>query len=300
MKYNRIGRVNMDSNRRFFVREEWQIEKLIIPDINEVDRTVIVKMMEISEGLEEINQVFQLFIYSIDKFASEYELVYNDKLYRKSDKTTSWLEVNYYITNIISYGKTLCGAIESFVKNNMGEEKKELFKNKYLTKKYDEVFEYRFLLSMRDYTQHGHVLVSLDIDRYCFDLDQIMRTPHFNPKPSVFNSMKDIQHEIEERYHSEPHFALIVTLKKYTVALLEVFNDFLQFISDYYMLYCNEYINILKKYSPIINNQPEQLRNLLVYDVSDGNADILDVTENPMNGYNNMRNEVIMKLNEYK
>lgn len=55
-------------------------------------------------------------------------------------------------------------------------------------------------MKLRDFSQHGHLIVSRDYqNKYYFDIEQILSTPHFNINKKLKPEMKNIRQEIYER-----------------------------------------------------------------------------------------------------
>ncbi len=123
-----------------------------------------------------------------------------------------YISVNSHIINIISAGRTLIESMECYIKNNsdIGDAKQKYLD--YYHNTYDSSFAYRFLIRLRDYSQHGHLPVSSTGNNYYFDLIQISNKPHYNHNKTFETQMKSIIDEILEKYHNTPTISLTETL----------------------------------------------------------------------------------------
>lgn len=95
---------------------------------------------------------------------------YDDKLVRINGEVVDFYALNGFVINIVSSAKTLIEVLEIFYETELREERKNKFKREVLSKKYDEVFAYRFRLYMRNYAQHGHLSISHIYDERRFAL----------------------------------------------------------------------------------------------------------------------------------
>lgn len=113
-----------------------------------------------------------------------YELMSNDTIIKKDNlniEENDGIIINALVINYISSARPFVESIETFVKEMFKIEEYENFKKLYLNKLYDEKFTYRFLYSLRNYSQHGHLPVYIDYNNKCsFNLEEILNTPHFD------------------------------------------------------------------------------------------------------------------------
>ena len=185
---------------------DFNIQDIEIPNMNDEEKETIETFIDITRHIQEIEQLFRIFRVNIKILLNFYRLGNNDEISKNYDfdlEDTDDYIINFLVINYISSAKTLKESIENFMKQFVGEtnEINIKYNNECLNKLYDDVFAYRLLLRLRDFTQHGHLIVSRDYqNKYYFDIEQILSTPHFNINKKLKNEMKNIRQEIYEKY----------------------------------------------------------------------------------------------------
>jgi hypothetical protein len=207
----------------------FDINNVTIPDLYEEELNTILKYIEITRYVQEIHQLFAVFCYNLLSILNTYELNNSDKLIRHKsflgdfdDRT----EINALIISYISAGKTLTDSLEAcmlgaYSSNNAYREYKEL-----LSKVYDKSFSYRLLVRLRDYSQHGHLPVSVDNNVFCFDIAQIIETPHFNHNKSLKDEMGNFTEELLVKRKTHPHYVFSLAVAEYTAVIAKIYYEF--------------------------------------------------------------------------
>lgn len=114
--------------------------------------------------------------FNIEQLEDKCTINSNDEIFsEKTEKIVDSITINALTINIFSVGKNLIDYIESFCKVNIPDKYKDLKEN-ILSKRYDGVFSYRLGLFLRNYSQHGHLPVSVHVGKCCFDLNQTQDT----------------------------------------------------------------------------------------------------------------------------
>ena len=233
----------------------FDINSVTIPDLNEEELNTISKYIEITRHVQEIHQLFAVFRYNLISVLSTYELSNSDKLIRRKSYLGDFddrTEVNALIISYISAGKTLTDSLEACMLGTESvhdacREYKEL-----LSKVYDESFSYRLLVRLRDYSQHGHLPVSIDNNMFCFDIAQIIETPHFNHNKSLKNEMKRFAEELLVRCSTQPHYVFSLAVAEYTAAMAKIYYEFWIRIKD-------AFSSLNDDFSRLIANHPEYI-----------------------------------------
>lgn len=252
-------------------------ENIVFPEINEKIRTDLSKIVSFSENIYNTHQLFEIFLFNVDQLFDFCTLYYNDQIVRKKDGcSVSLIEINALLINIISAGKTLIDKVESFLKTELGEDRVKIFKDNCISKKYDEVFSYRFLYHLRNFAQHGSLPVSQKPkEKFCFDLFQISSAKHTHFSASIRESMNNIQQDIVKRFKDEPHIAVTYTLDAYTMTVLDIYNSFFYDIESDVLAYHNLKIDILRENPEIVFHGNETLNNMVIYEVEESTLHML-------------------------
>lgn len=293
----------MDQQRMLLTEKYNGLPKEIdIPEIDEETQSVFKRMVAFAEELQGIKQLFDIFIYNLTHMADVFTMYYNDEIIRNDNKNSaSFIEVNAYLVNVIGAGKTLTEAIEVFFSEEIGKEAGIEFKRKCLSKKYDECFSYRFLIFLRNYSQHGHLPVSRNLDgRFCFDLSQIMCSRHIKINGAMKKSMDHVYQEMVEKMKTEPLVAFTYTLDTYSLTVVEVYYSFLREIESVVKQHHDEVNTILKEHPEYVCSEFGEWKDVVVFDEEDGMLHLFFSKDNLWNAYIEYKKYAKEKLKFYQ
>ena len=178
----------------------FDINEMELPILDEEEQLCIGTYVELTRHIQEIDKLFHIFRFNLKNILQCYQLYSNNEIDRKElfeIKEEDEIAINALIINYISSAKTLIESIENCIKNTNLNIYKD-FKDKCLSKSYDNKFYYRFLIRLRDFAQHGHLIVSVYGNNYCcFDLDNIVLTPHFHHNTNLEKELRKMRKEIK-------------------------------------------------------------------------------------------------------
>lgn len=214
----------------------FDIDDITLLDFTDEALQEIQLYVEITRHVQEIHQLFELFQYNLKRLLSVYELNNGDRIKRNGphfENFSDQIELNALVINYISSGKTLIDSMQSCIKSHYSKDsaKYDAF-SKFLSSIYDECFSYRLLTRLRDFAQHGHLPVSLVGDRVCFDIGQIINTPHFNHNKSILKEMESFNDELLVVQRTQPCYAFTLAVAEYTVSMCNVYHQFWLSIQD--------------------------------------------------------------------
>lgn len=207
------------------------------------------------------------------------------------------------MVNIVSSAKTLFNRSTREVLCNGIRRRKDKFKQDVLSKKYDEVFAYRFMIYIRNYAQHGHLPIGriYDEKRFCFDLMQILTTHHIKPNKAIKESMIKVHDEIIERFEDEPRVAVTYMIDSFTVTVYEIYYVFLQTIEDDVKEIFSKRLYLLNIYPKLIYKGNNVLNGYVVYQIGENNElHVYDPNECLLNTYNEYKEEAKSVYYKYK
>jgi len=251
------------------------IDLPLLPTFNEEEISSILFYIEITRCIQEIYQLFQVFRFNFNNLFHFYTLFNTDKVKRKITfdfNTRDFFAINALTINYISSGKTLIEAIESSLKQNMGEgsELYKIFKAKCLNKKYDDCFSYRLLLRLRDFSQHGHLPVSMDYTgTYCFNLDHILLTPHFNHNSTLKQQMEKFTKELHEEHLKYPKIAFTYSFAEFNLCITEIYVEFLNVIESTLQTSVDKIKSLLFERPDIIHKSLDVFDGAVFYQIDD-------------------------------
>ena len=280
---------------------EFNINKIEIPVFKKEELELIEGYVEFTRHFQEINQLFHIFKVNLEIMLANYSLKVNDVITRKKDflfEENDGIVINALVINYISSAITFVESIETFIKYLLGEDNLEEFKEKTLSKIYDEKFSYRLLKHLRNYSQHGHLPVSIDINNRCyFELEHILNTPHFTHNKKLKDEMESIKKAVLEEFDDNARIMFTRTLAEYEILILEVYKDFIEFIFDKLSFYKKEIDLLIIENPKIIYNSKDELNGFVIYKIEDNNVHCFDPKDNPQEMIKQIKQEVLEGLN---
>lgn len=252
-------------------------------DSNELK--VIIDYVEYTRYVHEIHQWYEIYNFCLCN------------LKEVTDKHRGSIEINAYLVNLLASGKNIAENMENYLKFIFGEESADFinFRTYYSTFEYDHNFSYKFLVKLRNFSQHGHIPVSVVGDNARFDVKQIYYTQHYNFNASLKNEVDNFIQFIEKHNPEEadgPHIDFRYTVSSYTVSLYRIYNRFLNIMSVAIHNAKREFFSFVNENEDLINHKKAEYNNLLFYIVSDLNPEHLQVV--------NMENDDGKMLTDYK
>lgn len=268
----------MDTEKTFMLHNRGP--ELSFTELSPDERSIANNHVEITRHLQEIHQLYLMFQYSLDCIDSNYLLMNDGKVMKNSEPAISeedFIAINAMVNNLISAGRTLVESMECYVRE--GYPKDDPDRKEYMDfyhKMYDSSFPYRFLIRMRDYSQHGHLPVNQNDAWYGFDLYQVLNKPHFKHNGLIKQQLENAVREVMDVYGDIPKLSLAMTLAEFTAYLLAIYHHFWVLVEP--ALFVSE-----KKFKVLIANHPENVNvvgeenvSLFIYDVeNDGLAHVV-------------------------
>lgn len=272
----------MDTEKTFVLRDqnvEFSAAELS-PDEVELSKNYV----ELTRHLQEIRHLYLMFQYGLDCIDSKYILMSNGKLLKNNEPAITeadFIAINAMVNNLISAGRTLVESMECYVSENYPKENSD--RKGYMDfyhKTYDGSFPYRFLIRMRDYSQHGHLPVNQYGEWYGFDLYQVLKKPHYKHNGMIKQQLENVVKEAMDIYGDIPRLSLAMTLAEFTAYLLAIYHQFWVAVEP--AMTASE-----KKFKELIANHPENVNvvgdenvSLFIYDIdADGLAHMVFVDD---------------------
>ena len=265
----------MDTEKAFVLRDqnvEFSAAELSLDEVELAKNYV-----ELTRHLQEIRHLYLMFQYCLDCIDSKYVLMSDGKILMNNEPAITeadFIAINAMVNNLISAGRTLVESMECYITENYQNDN---FDRKgymdFYHKTYDSSFPYRFLIRMRDYSQHGHLPVNQYDEWYGFDLYQVLNKPHFKHNALIKQQLENAVKEVIDIYGDIPRLSLTMTLAEFTAYLLSIYYQFWDSVEPA--------INVSeKKFKELITSHPENVNvvgdenvSLFIYDVdADGMA----------------------------
>lgn len=245
------------------------------PNISKEEISIIDTYIEITKFVQEINNLFKAFMFNRDNMISLYKFNVNDCLERTIEnkfKQNDYILVNTLIINYISIGKSVTEAIENFGRYIFGKKSDRFieFKNKCISKTYDEEFSYRFLYLLRNLSQHCHFIVSVDSgNRYSFNIDQILSTKNYDFNETMKEELTKIREEIYNKFNDHPRISVTTTIVKYHLSVIKIYLDSLEYVETIMEEYYNKINQIIKENPKLVHKSNNCLDGYVLYKMED-------------------------------
>ena len=173
------------------------------------------------------------------------------------------------------------------------------FKNECLSKLYDDVFAYRLLLHMRNFAQHGHLIVSKGYqNKYCFDIEQILSTPHFNINVKLKQEMRNIMSEIYDKYGDHPRILFTLSIAEFNYCIIKTYKEFLETIEGVFKEYIYDMNKLIKDRPDIIYMSKDNLNGFIFYEDDEDGLHCFNPNEDPLKMFNEIKNKALIILKE--
>lgn len=269
----------MDVWKTYDIKDLRDVDGLVVPSVPEEIREAGVNCAKETETIQNAMQLFEMFIFNIELFQEYCTPLFNDSFIKRSDgEPLSIIEINTFIINIISAGKNCIDFIENTIADSFGEDERDHFRERRIYTIEMGYGFYRFLYELRNYGQHGNLLVSQnERGGFCFDLDQLFKPLFYTVKKEPVEWMRHIETEIREKFDDRPRLSVTHTISSYVVILIKLFLDFL---TDYKTSFINRYV----EYMSMILQCPECIMEIdgvrmAAYSLEDENLHLLFLDE---------------------
>ena len=248
---------------------DFDINDITLLDFTDDDLKIIHSYVEITRHVQEIHQLFELFQYNLKRLRSVYELNNRDCIKRHGpifEEFSDRIELNALVINYISSGKTLIDSIQYCIKNSYSDDSTK-YENfcRFLSSVYDGNFSYRLLTRLRDFAQHGHLPVSVIDNMMCFDIAQIVSTPHFNHNKTILQEMKDFNEELLVVQKTQPHYVFTLAIAEYTVSMLNVYQSFWIALKESFLIKEKDIRTLIEQVPECIVHENGKMNGFLFY-----------------------------------
>lgn len=249
----------MDTEKYVLVNEETMKD---FENVNYIDGSAeelsdIIDYIELTRYLQEIYQWFDIFNYDLHCL-------------RESMNREEKIAINSNMISLLSSGKNLIDSIEGCIRYNCTEKEYKVFKRECISEEYDKCFSYRFMIRLRNYTQHNHIPISHHDNSICFDLMQIYNTPHYCFNKTLKKEISGFMEEVTEKCNENLKISIPPTVSSYVCSVYKIYKKFLNSIRL-------ELINKHNKCYEIFDENPELVKqkdnerfgNCLFYTISE-------------------------------
>lgn len=281
----------MDTERFFKYSEEKLKDVSVWLEGTSDELVDLIDFVELTRHIQEINQWFEIFIYSL----SELKRVYLS--------APSLVPINTYLISLLGSGKCLVDSIETCIKQVFRKSESEIehFRNEVLSKEYDKCFSYKFLYKLRNFSQHGHIPVSTINGTIHFDINQIYHTPHYSFNKQLKKEIDDFVEYINKQRDicEGPFLDFPYTVCAYTCSIFRIYKEFLGKIKGNVDIYWRDLKSELEKEPILFTHENEALKGMVFYNIVDRDDNVLhgfNILEDPNQMVRNYYNRIVNVL----
>ena len=285
----------MNTESTIFLKDtDINIEDINLVKLEEKETEYLNSYVEITRHIQEINQLFHIYKCNLDNLLFFYKLNNDDILQRnkyiKIAESDSMM-INTLVINLISAGKTFVDSIDIFLKSYTNQY--ALLKKDIISNVYDSCFYYSFLYHMRNFSQHGHLPVQVDVNMCCcFDLEQVLTIPNFKINSKIEEEINKLKKEIYEKFGDHPRIVFSLSIAEYNFCIIRIYMKFLEDIEEIILNYNNKIKYIIKKYPEIIHKGKEVLNGFVLYDIKDSSIHCFDSREKFIDLFWNIKKDI--------
>lgn len=267
-------------------------------ELDSNDLTCVEKHVELARHIKEIYGLYRVFLFNIEALRGEYDLFSNGAAYHNgelADAEDDYYKMNAFIISILTSGKALKDSMETFVRSHLSEGNPERLSFEETNRSlYDGCFSYKFLLRLRDYTQHAHLPVDCFEGVYCFNIATIQAKPHFKHNAALEAEMIRFRDEMIKLYDSNPTLSLTWTLAEYVSVLLSLLSKFFDIVRPLIYDSTQHFSEVVSRYSSNVINGG------FVYAMIDNFAHLVDMNDNTNQMVDSYCTEVVDKTMQFQ
>ena len=192
---------------------------------------------DLTQGLDGLHQLYRSCCWNYRKLMSGVDISDDDQINKCASKGNSkemgelYFDVNCYVANFISSGMCLVEALRTFAKEDLYEGEDSAGFNKFVNDLYDSNARYRFVSELRNYVQHGQLVVSIyrseSSYKACFDINQLIKPCHFTIKRSYRDLLQDISVQLDDVRATFERIAIKPMLLDYYASVQTIYDHFL-------------------------------------------------------------------------
>lgn len=249
-------------------------DSLFIADLTVEERKRISNHVALTKDVIEANQLFEAFYFNLLNMRNSFVFNISDTVFKTEhcpDFDSEFIAINSLVVNLISSAKILTEYLRETANRWLGngKSKEDKYKdeyNSYVSEIYDKSFNYRLLINLRNYMQHGYLPVSFQDGKYSFDVTQILRTPHFKINGHLKTDMNNFITKLEIPGETIPCISLTLTIADFSVKVIDVYRKFLFYIKKNILSSHICIQKLIQSKPSIVCEYNEQLKGYIIYD----------------------------------
>lgn len=271
-------------------------ESITIPNLSTEKLDKVKEFVEFTRHFQEVYYLFKIFKTNLNNILMYYVLYKDDSIIRKSQiikEESDYIQINALVINYISSAKTFVESIEKFITSRYSKNEKDLFCQDITSKIYDTIFSYRLLIRLRDFAQHGHLVVYFDFNnKCCFSLEDILATPQFTFNSKIRQEFKSIKEEINEKYKRNAEISFVKTIAEFELCIYKIYLKFLEYTKEKLKMLKQEFDIIVQEESDMIYKSDDSLNGYIIYGIENNSFQFINPNEDAIQFASNIYKEI--------
>lgn len=209
------------------------------------ERKRLFSYIEDNHFLKELSLLYKSFVYQVEILDSQYSIQVSGRYSKKSKGVhveDDELAINTLFSNILSSAKTFLDMVVVYCRSDLysddematgkiiipsKSEEKTDFQN-FISKIYDSLLTYRLVGVLRNLSQHGYQIISVDNGRVCFDIEKLCRARHFEMKREIENELVELKEAIYKEFDEVHAYLLFNQVRiEFTWAIHRIYHEFM-------------------------------------------------------------------------
>ena len=214
-------------------------------EVTSDERTRLFSYIEDNHFLNELGLLYKSFAYQVRILDSQYSIQVSGR-YSKKSKGVHFeddeVAIDTLFSNILSSAKTFLDMLDAYCRSDFyldneiangkivippKSKEKTDFKN-YISKIYDSLLSYRLALVLRNLSQHGYQIISVDNKRVYIDIEKLTRARHFNMKKEIENELVKLKEDIYTDFDEIHAYLLFAQVRmEFIWAIHRIYHEFM-------------------------------------------------------------------------
>ena len=259
-------------------------EDLHLANLTDSECSLINDYVLLTRDVIEANQLFESFYFSLLNLRNCFTLNSNDTIIRTDrcpDYGSDFVAINSLVICYISSAKTLTEFLRATAQVWLKNDNNTDSFNLYCSQKYDNSFIYRLFINLRNYMQHGYLPISLNIDKYCFDLHQILNTPHFKIDGPLKKDIENFISRLDKPGDEIANLAMTHSLANFTIEVIDIYKHFLSCFKPVIQHSYDRFIKLISDKPSIVCDYHKQFKGFIIYKLDNKELHAIDINDNP-------------------
>lgn len=273
---------------------ETELRNANIPILSDDEEELINHFLRSTKWMLEVEQLFGVYRVNLDLLKQSVTFYTDDRIEcnmpMPNMECTPFTLVNTLVINYLASAKGLTDAIDTYIMtlfNFNVKAKLAEFKSLYTSKEFDSSFNYRLLYHLRNYSQHGHLPVSVyqidGINHASIDLNQIKNTLNFDVDLELIEPLID---EMDDK-GLNAMVSLSLAILEYNASIARIYHGLFIFSRETMFKLKRQIRELIKKCPELIYKSKGPLYRAVVFCACDNQVHVFWLEDDTIGTFKN-------------